>query len=172
MNPLDEFLAMKKEAGWLSDAAKAFGKRFPRLAAGGKALAEGAGKAVPPVAVGLGIGAGITGAEKGIRSIQERFGKQKDFQAMMSANPHLEKMDAGNVQLTYNSLRKAAPSIASDPLMAGSFVRRTLEMSDPPYVDAQTIKMLTDAQKNISQARGGSGAREFAMGAAAKGAMS
>jgi hypothetical protein len=151
MNPLDEFLEMKKEGSWRENVSKALMERV-----------------LPTVGVAAGIGAGFAGAEKAIGSIKERFGKQRDFKAMMDANPHLGKMDAGNVQLVYNSMRKAAPALASDPLLAGSFVRKTLEMSDPPYVDPQTTKMLTDAQKNISQSRGG-GMRDVMMGAAIRG---
>jgi hypothetical protein len=165
MNPLDDFLAFKKEAGWLSDVASAVGGALKGFGGAAKEQVKGV---LPQIVTGVGIGAGITGVGLGVAKIQESFGKQRDFKAMMAANPHLEKMDAGNIQLTYNSLRKAAPSLASDPLMAGSFVRRTLEMSDPPYVDAQTIKTLTDAQKSISQRAGSHPFRDIAMAAAAR----
>ena len=138
----------------------------------GGAIKSQATNTAAAAVVGLGVGAGYSGASFGAKKIQEHFGKQRDFKAMIEANPNLGKMDAGKVQMTYNSLRKMAPSLASDPLMAGSFVRKTLEMSDPPYVDPQTMKMLSDTQKNISTSRGGSNPyRDMLMGAASRPVM-
>lgn len=138
MNPVDDFL---KTADWLGS----FGRGLGRAATGALTAAA--------------ISGGAAGVSKGIDYMSQRFGKARDYKSMIQANPTLKKHDAGQVQMVYNSLRSQAPSMAKDPLIAGSFVRRTLEMSPEsgPFIDPQTAKILAEAQNNISRARGNRG---------------
>jgi hypothetical protein len=155
MNPVDDFL---KTAGWW-DALKQGLTGGSAQRTMGEAVMHGLGQALPGAMVGAGLAAGAVGAGKGYGALKDRFSKAKDFKAMMGASPALKKHDAGQVQMVYNSLRSQSPSMAKDPLIAGSFVRRTLEVSPEsgPFIDPQTTKMLSETQRNISQAKSGRG---------------
>jgi hypothetical protein len=173
-NPVDEFLQMKeKQAGFLSNLGKAMrglGQAFKGGLAQetlkadttltmGQALARGAGQALLPAAVTAAAAGIATGASRGIGAVMDRFGKAKDYQAMMQVHPTLRDKDPGQAQLYFNSLRSTAPTLAKDPLVAGSFVRNMMELqpSEGPAVPLATTKLLADAQKSLSQARGGRG---------------
>jgi len=138
MNPVDDFL---KTSGW-SDKFK-----------------QGIIDAIPGALVGTAFAAGATGASGGYSAIRDRLTKPRDYKAMLTANPSLGKFDAGQVQMVYNSLRSQSPTMSKDPLIAGSFVHRTLEMAPEtgPFIDPQTVKMLSETQRNITSARSGRG---------------
>lgn len=147
MNPVDEFL---KEASWGAAFSRGLGSQ-----GFGHAMAEGAGRALPGIMVGLGLAAGSNLMSKGISAASERLTKTRDYKAMLKSSPGLKEYDAGQVQMVYNSLRSQSPTMAKDPLIAGSFVRRTMEMSPEsgPFIDPQTVKTIAEAQRNVSQAR-------------------
>jgi len=136
MNPVDDFL---KTAGWWDT------------------LKSGFGQALPGAIIGAGLAAGGQLGSAGYGAIKERLTKTRDYKAMLGASPALKKFDAGQVQMVYNSLRSHAPSMSKDPLIAGSFVRRTLEISPEsgPFIDPATTKMLAETQRNVATARSG-----------------
>lgn len=138
MNPVDDFL---KTAGWWDT------------------LKSGFGQALPGAIIGAGLAAGGQLGSAGYGAIKERLTKTRDYKAMLGASPALKKFDAGQVQMVYNSLRSHAPSMSKDPLIAGSFVRRTLEISPEsgPFIDPATTKMLAETQRNVATARSGRG---------------
>ena len=137
-NPVDEFL---KEAGWLDGMKRALGE------------------AIPGAVAAAGLAVMGTAASKGYGMVKERFTKVRDYSNMLKANPMLRRQDAGSVQMVYNSLRKTAPSLAADPLIAGSFVRNTLELSPEsgPGIPLQSAKLLAETQRNITQSKSGRG---------------
>ena len=143
MNPVDDFL---KTAGFWSSLQKGL-------------TGEALGGAMAPALVGAGFAAGGYGVSKAYEAVKDRLTKTRDYKAMLDANPVLKKYDAGQVQMVYNSLRSQAPSLARDPLVANSFVHRTLEVAPEsgPHIDPQTVKMLTESQRNVSQAARGRG---------------
>jgi hypothetical protein len=162
MNPVDDFL---KEASFISSLAS-LGGAFMRGAAGtsskagakgvvGKGVASGLGQAFTgATALTLMTGAAV-GASRAFEALEDRLTKTRDYKAMLQASPALSKYDAGQVQMVFNSLRAQAPSMSKDPLIASSFIRKTLEYSPEsgPFVDPQTAKTLTDVQGNINKAR-------------------
>jgi hypothetical protein len=154
-NPVDDFL---KTAGWWDAFKEGLGGGSKSRGLG-EAVMKGIGSALPAALVGSGLAAGAVGASKGYSMVKERFTKSRDYKSMLEANPMLGKQDAGQVQMIYNSLRSHSPAMAKDPLVAGSFVRRTLEISPEsgPFIDPQTSKLLAETQRNISQARSGRG---------------
>lgn len=133
-NPVDEFL---KEAGFMETM--------------GRAIRE----AIPGAIAAAGVAAVGAGVSKGYGLVKERFTKVRDYSNMLKANPQLRDHDAGSVQMVYSSLRKTAPSLAADPLIAGSFVRNTLEMSPEsgPGIPLQSAKLLAETQRNITQGK-------------------
>ena len=152
MNPVDDFLMTK-------EAFLGLGGLWKGLRQGASGLGERAGfglaEAIPSAVVSATIAGTSIAVAKGWGAAKETRNKTRDYEEMLKATPALHKMDAGQVQLTYNSLRATAPSLAGDPLVAGSFVRKTIESSPESgaYVDPLTVKTLAEAQRNISSSR-------------------
>jgi hypothetical protein len=126
MNPVEEFLEMKKEA--VGPAAAGFFGRA--MGAAGRAV----GKAQQnPAAWGalsaLGVGgtyAGAVGAEK----LYLAATKGRDFKQMMQANPHLEPYRAENPQefnRMFTALRSMNPDFSQEPMVAGAYMHRAME---------------------------------------------
>ena len=155
MNPVEDFLALKKEAGWLGGLWSAFKSGITGTAHQATTPLQGVsrmlGQATPAAAVTVGMGVASRGIGKGVQELSERYSKPREYQSMINANPTLKKLDSGQVQMVYNSLRRIAPSFAKDPLIAGSFVRNTMEMAPEtgPAIPLQTAKLLAEAQKNL-----------------------
>lgn len=132
MNPVDDFL---KTAGFWDS------------------FSGGMKSAIPGALGQAALAAGAVGATKAYGAIRERFTKPRDYRAMLEADPSLGKMDAGKVQMVYNSLRSQAPTMAGDPLIAASFVKSTMNMQQDgvPVISPNTAKVLSDTQRNIAQ---------------------
>jgi hypothetical protein len=131
MNPVDDFL---KEAGFFGDMRTNFTNILPQAAAGTLMLA------------------GAHGISRGFDAIVDRLTKTRDYKSMLKNNPSLSKYDAGHVQMVFNSLRQQAPSLSKDPLIAGSFIRNTLEVSPEsgPAINPNTADLLIKAQNTIT----------------------
>jgi hypothetical protein len=171
MNPVEDFLTAlsgdtqeeenEKTAGFLGNLWAGLKGGMTRApVAGAMPVSGGFGRAVgeqlPLAAAGV-MMAGIgTAVGKGYGALKERLTKPRDYKAMLEANPSLGKEPAEKVQMLYNSLRTMAPTMAKDPLIAGSFVRNTLELSPEtgPAISPQTVKTLVESQRNISEAKG------------------
>ena len=87
------------------------------------------------------------------QALKGRFTKQRDYKNMLEANPTLAQEDARQVQMVFNSLRTLSPTMAADPLISGSFIRNTLEMSPETgtAIAPQTAKMLAETERNVAQ---------------------
>lgn len=110
---------------------------LPTLAAlvlGGGALTAG------------GIGAAMAGSAgvHGIDSLVQAVKKGKRYKDMMVANPELAHYDSGEVQAAFETLNKFNPELASDPLVAGTFVRRA---ADADAIDHRTVGELANTRK-------------------------
>lgn len=154
-DPIDDFL---KTAGLWSSLMHGVSGGEGRQTIG-EAVMRATGQGIGGAAAASLIAAGGYGVSKGFGAIKERITKPRDYKAMLGANPVLNKYDSGQVQMVYNSLRSQSPSMAKDPLIAGSFVHKTLNLSpeEGPFVDPQTVKMLAETQRNLNQARGDRG---------------
>lgn len=157
-NPVEEFLEMKKEAGgFLSGLWGAFksgvGGQAMKPGGMGQSIANTMGRAFTPAVVGAGVTAAGMGMSKGIGMVRERFAKAHDFKTMLEANPSLHKEDASNVQALYNSLRRMSPTMAKDPLIAGSFIRESILKSPEEGIAMSplTAKMLAETERNVAQ---------------------
>jgi len=147
-NPVDELL---KHAGFFGNAAKNFMGGVTADPKGASGFAGAMGAQLPgSVAAGAVAGVGL-GLAKGFGMLHERLTKTRDFKAMLQANPALHEYDAGHTQMVYNSLRSLAPSLAKDPLVAGSFVHGMLNHpgASGPMIPPATAKMLVDTQRNM-----------------------
>jgi hypothetical protein len=137
-NPVDEFLksaAIPGQPGFWGRVGQGFAEQGP------KAL------------VGAGIAAAGAAFASGGKWIRDRITKARDYRAVIAANPHLKKFDAGQTQMVYNSLRTMSPIMARDPIVAGSFIRQTLELSPDqgPAVSMQTVNLLAKSQQALQE---------------------
>ncbi len=101
------------------------------LRAVAKGFRRGFGDSVSPVGLGQAAGAGIAlfGAAQAVEVTQKAYHalkKKRDFNQMLETNPELEdtrrEMPEHFVRM-YNSLRSLNPQFASDPIVAGNYMR-------------------------------------------------
>lgn len=162
MNPVDDFL---KHAGFmdiLRGIGRGIGSSLEPLAhgtqlPGSERVGRLVGQVGAPALAAAGLAAVSHGTSRGLDVLTSKFTKARDYKAMLKANPSLAQADASTTQMYFNSLRHVSPSLSKDPLVAGSFVRNMMELQPEsgPAIPIQTTKLLTDAQKSISQARAG-----------------
>lgn len=119
---------------------KLIGKDTP----GRKALMFGAGAA------------GIAGGLKGVEALGEKIGdplkKKKYFNNMIEENPALRKESPRDVSRIFRTLYKFNPTMASDPLVAGSFLKRSLQYKDEG-IQPMDIKTLVEVGKNLKDSK-------------------
>ena len=94
-----------------------------------------------------GVGEGVAGAKSWLhrRKIQRDVDAAKE--QMFEKFPELGNNEA-SAEETFNLLRSYAPSMASNPIVAGTFVQSSLDRSgsDVPYIGPAEIKMLLENQ--------------------------
>ena len=167
MNPVEEFLDLKKTAGLPRSLWQ--GMKFqPLVDEAGEALTNPAAvdsfghvlgqQLTAGAAFGALTGGGslaINGMRKLINMGIDKWKKPMEYKAMLDAHPELQQQDASKVQALYNSLRHMSPHMAKDPVIAGSFVRNLLERGNEGSVAVpmDTAKMLSETQRNIRQGR-------------------
>lgn len=91
----------------------------------GRALEQGVGGAI---AAGAIAGAGI-----GVQKLWQAATKGRDFKQMMEHNPDLQEYhdrDPRSFNAQFSSLRRVNPDFGSDPVIAGTYMRR---MSENPF---------------------------------------
>lgn len=124
-NPLDEYLELRQEktAGpggtFLREMAQGAN---PASAFGGAEV----GKLLTQTAVVGGVGALIGAARKAYSAAT----KTRDYKMMLEVNPDLSEAQAGDPKMfnqLYSSLRSLNPTFASDPVVAGSYMRKMTE---------------------------------------------
>lgn len=144
-NPLDDFLAAygeKTAFDWGQAGAH-----------GGNALVQGAGNAVGTAALaGLGSAA---------QHIYNAVTAKRDFKGMMEWNQDLHHEDQRLVNQSFRTLRRFAPDMSKDPLVAGSMVRQMVQV---PQGAAGIMQQAMQGQKNV-----GSPIMDAYVGAAGKG---
>ena len=141
-NPVENFL---KEAGFFSNMVEGMGGKQ----VGG--FSGAIGSQIPTSVAAAAVTGAAMGVAKGYEAIRDRINKTRDFKNMLQATPDLRHFDAGHTQMMYNSLRMLAPTLARDPLVAGSFVRDALRLSPEhgPAIPPQTAKLLVETQAKM-----------------------
>lgn len=111
----------------------------------------------------LGQGAAIAGAalvaEKALGLAQRAWQARKfsdNYRDMLAANPDLGKEDAQKVMGRFRILHKFGPDVASDPVVAGSWIRQTLEF---PVITPTVLREVVDVQARTRQLQEEPGAR-------------
>jgi len=129
MNPLDEYF-MCKQAGWqesLSGASPGMASRAWSAAKG--AAGTNLGQAAILGVGGATLGAAVTQMPAAVQKIWGAITKRRDFKQMLEINPGLTEVQAEDPQFfnhAYNSLRRLNPTYGSDPLVAGSYMRKMM----------------------------------------------
>lgn len=123
-NPVDAYLehAMEKKAGPGSFFGDVVRGASPGSAFGGHEV----GKLLAQSAAVGGVGALVGAARKAYSAAT----KSRDYKMMIEVNPDLGELQASNPQQFnqfYSSLRSLNPTFASDPVVAGSYMRRMAE---------------------------------------------
>jgi hypothetical protein len=103
----------------------------------------------------------VGGAALAIQHIYDAATAKRDFRGMLEWNQDLHHEDQRMVNQSFRTLRRFAPDMSKDPLVAGSMVR---QMVQAPQGAAGIMQQALQGQKNI-----GSGILPAAMGAAGKG---
>lgn len=118
---------------------------------------------------GLGA-AGVAGGIAGIESLREaldrKVGKEKAFKNMIKDNPGLAGENPDHVKKVFNTLYTFNKDMAKDPLVAGSFTRRSLMFKDEG-IQPMDVKTLTEIRKNMRDGRGGDSFARSVIGDAA-----
>ena len=118
---------------------------------------------------GIGSGAGKGIVSEGIAALRRLFGstaqtifsemvadpKRKKIVEELTAKDHVvspfERNNPGQVQKTYETMRRFAPTLSTDPNLVTSFLRSTA-IEDHP-LDYQTIKGLAEAETAVQRAK-------------------
>lgn len=130
-NPVDEFLAMKKEAN-LGQLGKMVGGEV------GKGMLQAAG------------GAMIVGLAGAAMKAFQAAKKRRSFQGMMEHNPDLQEFqreDPQRFNAHYNSLHGMNPEFAQDPIVSGTYMR---QMSLSPQTAGTTIVQSLESKQRVA----------------------
>lgn len=140
-----------KQGQFLVPAARAAGFTLPKLV-GQAAMIAG-------VTLGAEALAGL------VRRAMDARDFSSDYRRMLDSNPDLQGEDAQRVMDRYRILSRFGPSVARDPVVAGHWIKQTLEypvvtptvLKDVVEVEAKMRSMygptpqgLTEAQKGIA----------------------
>lgn len=144
---MDAILAMEQEIKEYEQAKEAgFWNAF-RSGITGTGIGDRAANALVAGGVAAGVGAAGAAGAGLVGGIKAKVDKHFGFKKMMRMNPGLEKQDATKVRNTFNSLASLNPDYAQDPLVAGSFVARSLDAGvgqglglGGGYIDVQTTR--------------------------------
>jgi hypothetical protein len=101
---------------------------------------------------GLAVG-GAAGAKALIQKPgqrRERKEIEKSYKQMFQDHPKLGEFDRHKVQRHFGVLARYAPSMAADPVVAGTWVKDKMEMG---HIAAADIKLLAETQSQINKVK-------------------
>lgn len=162
MNPVEDFLSLKKTAGFGDSLWKGIKFQGLEQAANPSGLDTFGNVLGSQLTAGAALGGITMGGEAALGGLRKLIGmgvdkwkKPMEYKAMLDAHPELQQQDAAKVQALYNSLRHMSPHMAKDPVIAGSFVRNLLERGNEGSVAVpmDTAKMLADTQKSVATSK-------------------
>lgn len=108
-------------------------------------MARRTGTTMAPVAA---IGGVMYGADAAFSAASNAISRSRGFKSMMDNNPDLAKMDQKRVNSAFKTLHRFNPEMASDPYVAGGWVKR---VTDYDYVDPKTIGDLVAARSRATK---------------------
>jgi len=131
--------ALEKKAGFWQSFTSSF--TGPRL---------GATVGAATAAAGIAAAGEVGGAAFGY--LRDKIDKPRAFKRMVRTAPGLRKEDPKGVQRAFNTLYSMNRDMAKDPLVASSFVSRSITRAEDPggagaFIDPQTVKLIRDGNK-------------------------
>ena len=150
--------------GFLESFKQSFKRPHPTVGGGvtaGSAEVVGQGAQWSDVAAKLtqmGLLGGMAyGGAAGVKALmgapgarRERGEIEKSYKQMFQDHPKLNEFDRHKVQRHFGVLARYAPSMAADPVVAGTWVKDKMEMG---HVAAADIKLLAETQSQINKVR-------------------
>lgn len=99
--------------------------------------------------IGAAAGASIAYSLAGdmYEALKRGITKGRDYRQMMRANPDLSEMPASDVQKAFSTLHRFNPEFASDPTVAGAFVRKNALYQE---FDTRQLSDLVTSRKNLA----------------------
>jgi len=146
----DEVYSELAELVKMANALQGAGQQAGFFGRMGSSMAQGAG------AVGGAAAMGIAYSLAGdmYDSLKRGITKSRDYRVMLEENPDLKSKPAKDVQKAFAVLHRFNPDFASDPTVAGAFVRRQADFPDGSYAgDIGMLKNLVDSRKNMNDSR-------------------
>lgn len=119
----------------------------------GKALADGAGKAIGTGVLGLGVGLGIHGISSAMNAVGTanlRNNFQRALASVRQTNPLLEDADPSKVDSYAETIFKFAPHVACDHNLLSTVLGHIVQGEG---VDTTIMKTLVDLEKQIIESR-------------------
>jgi hypothetical protein len=117
-------------------------------------IGESAEKLAPHLLTGMalttamGVGTGL--AHDMYSGIKNSITKARDYKNMMDNNPDLKQHPAKTIQMAFDTLHKFNPEYASDPLVAGTWVRNA---AGRERIDLAEVHGLVKSRSDASKAR-------------------
>lgn len=145
MNPVEEFLGMDKEAGFLSGVKRMF---KPAPPAWKEAVTVGAATAGATALATV----GAHQLQQGIQAAHDAVAQSMAYKRMLNDNPEMRKMDGKKTRRYFNTMYRMAPDIAKDSFAAGSWVQGVHNMG-MDYVNPQMIQALASAEDKLRARR-------------------
>lgn len=145
-----EGILKKASAGYDKMMKTAFPMPNPGAGLRGFANTVGAG-----VATSVAGGIGMSLASDAYDFVRRGISKTRDYKRMLASNPDLKEKPAVQVQSIFSTLHRFNPDFASDPVVAGSFVRNHVDLAGEGAgaVGLDSLKNLVDARKNLSESK-------------------
>lgn len=97
-------------------------------------------------------GGAVNVGSDAVDSIRSKMKHKSNLQAMLNEYPELKKEPKKDVSRIFRTLHKFNPDMASDPLVASSFVKRQLEFKDVG-IQPTDVKTLSEVGKNLGDAK-------------------
>lgn len=153
MDPVGEFLAEKRAAtqmrfpfagGGVAEAVQRHGAQMPEMF--GRAIA-GAGATAA-------VGATVAGVSIAARKLYDAATKGRDFRKMIEFNPDLaseHEKDPKTFNQLFSSLRTVNPSFSSDPIIAGTYMRRMVGSPTAGGVLTDAVSMRGDVPPSFGE---------------------
>lgn len=110
----------------------------------------GFGRAATGIGMAVGVGMANSLAGDMFDAVKRGLTKSRDYKAMLKENPDLHEHPAHSIQRVFNTLHRFNPEFASDPVVAGSFVRRQVQLAD---FDPQMLTNLVSSRKNLADTK-------------------
>ena len=98
-------------------------------------------------ALGGAFGMAQRAGESGLGAATGRIQKASRYKKMVEANPDLGEADPQVTQRAFSTLHKFNPEYASDPMVAGTFVRNVV---DQERLDIGAVNSLVQARKSMA----------------------